>query len=269
MTRRNRRTVVTRTVVTRWFVGTLVAVCAYAAALNEVVSLNRFAGDHLNFPDGLEWTLPAVVTVATLAGALMWTVLEDLDLRDAGRRLNIVFATISSVAVALDHMSAAVSWWKITAFAGGALLPATATWMTHMLARLTLPASAKETGDDVADEPDVPVEPEPVPALGYAGAHLLPPPVDGFVGDGTELSADVLNFPPPPEPDTEPGPKPATPDEPAEQLTKQQVVKAYLREHGLDAGWSQQLGAEIKVSKPTFSKAKAELRRELAEAVSA
>ena len=121
----------------RWAIAVLTAAAAMVAALNEVASLARFAAEKLHFPDGLAWTLPGMVTIATLAGALMWTVLHDVALRDAGRRLNIVCAVISALAVGLDHASGAEGWWVVPAGLVGALVPALATWLTHLLARMT------------------------------------------------------------------------------------------------------------------------------------
>lgn len=42
----------------RWVIAVLTAAAALVAAVNEVASLNRFAGERLHFPDGLAWTLP-------------------------------------------------------------------------------------------------------------------------------------------------------------------------------------------------------------------
>jgi hypothetical protein len=256
MTRRNRRIVVTR-----WLVAVLTAVAATCAAVSEVVSLNRFARDYLYFPPGLAWTLPAVVTVATIAGALMWTVLRETELRDAGRRLNVSFSVVSSFAVGLDHMSGARGWWMVPAFAAGALIPSSATWLTHLLARLT--DTPKETAVDLLGEPDVPSQVAAVPVE----TEPIAEPETEWVPAAPRAAVLRLT---PPEPRTEPEPDPVTANPPAEQpASKMEIAKAHLREKGLEARWSQQLGAEIKVSKPTFSKAKAELRRELAEAVSA
>lgn len=121
----------------RWAIAVLTAAAAMVAALNEVASLARFASERLHFPAGLGWTLPGMVTIATLAGALMWTVLHDVALRNAGRRLNIVCAAISATAVGLDHASGADGWWIVPAGLVGALVPALATWLTHLLARMT------------------------------------------------------------------------------------------------------------------------------------
>lgn len=128
----------------RWAIAVLTAAAAMVAALNEVASLARFAAEKLHFPDGLAWTLPGMVTIATLAGALMWTVLRDTALRGAGRRLNIVCAAISATAVGLDHASGAAGWWMVPAGLVGALVPALATWLTHLLARMTADTAAVE-----------------------------------------------------------------------------------------------------------------------------
>lgn len=121
----------------RWAIAILTALAALFAALNEVASLDRIASSHLNFPVGLAWTLPGSVTIATLAGALMWTLLHDVPLRAAGRRLNITCALISAAAVGLDHTAGADGWWAVPAGLVGALVPALATWLTHLLARMT------------------------------------------------------------------------------------------------------------------------------------
>lgn len=121
----------------RWAIAVLTAAAAMVAALNEVASLARFASERLHFPAGLGWTLPGMITIATLAGALMWTVLRDTALRGAGRRLNIACAAISATAVGLDHASGAAGWWIVPAGLVGALVPALATWLTHLLARMT------------------------------------------------------------------------------------------------------------------------------------
>ncbi len=133
----------------RWAIAVLTAAAAMVAALNEVASLARFAAEKLHFPDGLAWTLPGMVTIATLAGALMWTVLRDTALRGAGRRLNIVCAAISATAVGLDHASGAAGWWMVPAGLVGALVPALATWLTHLLARMT----ADPVGDSAGTNP--------------------------------------------------------------------------------------------------------------------
>lgn len=121
----------------RWLIAALTALAGLTAALNEVASLDRFAADRLNFPPALPWTLPGMVTVGTVAGALMWTCLRQTTLRRAGRRLNITCAAVSALAVGLDHASGAVGWWAIPAGLIGGMVPALATWMTHLLARVT------------------------------------------------------------------------------------------------------------------------------------
>lgn len=121
----------------RWLIAALALTAGLVAALNEVASLNRFADLRLNFPHGLAWTLPGMVTVGTLTGALMWTCLRSTALRRAGRRLNLACAAVSALAVALDHASGALGWWMVPAGLIGALVPGLATWMTHLLARVT------------------------------------------------------------------------------------------------------------------------------------
>ena len=130
----------------RWIIAILTAAAALVAALNEVASLDRFAAEKLHFPANLSWSLPGMVTIATLAGALMWTLLQQVPLRQAGKRLNLACAGISALAVGLDHASGAEGWWIVPAGLVGALVPALATWLTHLLARMT------------ADQPKPPVE---------------------------------------------------------------------------------------------------------------
>jgi hypothetical protein len=129
----------------RWIIAALTAAAALVAAFNEVASLDRFASEKLHFPEGLSWSLPGMVTIATLAGALMWTVLREPALRSAGKRLNLACACISAAAVGLDHASGAKDWWIVPAGMVGALVPALATWLTHLLARMTEIASDTST----------------------------------------------------------------------------------------------------------------------------
>lgn len=159
----------------RWIIAILTAAAALVAAFNEVASLDRFAAEKLHFPAGLSWSLPGMVTIATLAGALMWTLLRQAPLRRAGKRLNLACACISAAAVGLDHASGADGWWILAAGMVGALVPALATWLTHLLARMTAdqPATA---GELVACPPaDPPCQPAPA----------SPPPPGDVVADAS------------------------------------------------------------------------------------
>lgn len=109
-----------------------------AAAIVSAVSLTRIAGDHLGFPDGLEWTFTAAADIGSIAGAIGWVRSEaGSRARHSSVTTNIACSAVSALFVGLDHAANASPGWTVVAFIVGAFLPLLSTGLVHDLVQNT------------------------------------------------------------------------------------------------------------------------------------